>query len=306
MSVQPDTRNVIEIDSDLLRGVADAAAHAKEQSAIHFETEYKGFSQELVDTLTPEGPYAYTILAEVTPDGSVHLPILTTREDITEAYKSVRGASDLHAVDPITEIRGTWYTFVDSISRATNKSSGEYHEFQMLGLLPSGKGKGITGELLWVRVPRSALGGGDLGEISEQNEMHAREEVLKQYDRYLRALEVGDLEGVLATLHERGASAVRDYVNDTGTLTSLEGSDAHRAYYEALLSRYNILSADPLYRVTEDWYIFSETRFCVAPRETGRSEGKAWAFNTAEFFMPANDGRFIARIGHGTDRVPLD
>ena len=25
------------------------------------------------------------------------------------------------------------------------------------------------------------------------------------------------------------------------------------------------------------------------------------AFHTAEFFIPANDGRFIARIGHGTD-----
>jgi hypothetical protein len=37
----------------------------------------------------------------------------------------------------------------------------------------------------------------------------------------------------------------------------------------------------------------------------GPDAGRTLAFNTAEFLIPAADGRFIARIGHGTDLVPL-
>jgi hypothetical protein len=33
----------------------------------------------------------------------------------------------------------------------------------------------------------------------------------------------------------------------------------------------------------------------------GASPADVVTFHTAEFFIPANDGRFIARIGHGTD-----
>ena len=50
--------------------------------------------------------------------------------------------------------------------------------------------------------------------------------------------------------------------------------------------------------------MFAELRFTVVER-TGPDAGRAFAFNTAEFLIPAADGRFIARIGHGTDLAPL-
>jgi hypothetical protein len=99
---------------------------------------------------------------------------------------------------------------------------------------------------------------------------------------------------------------VRDYVNDTGTLTTLEGKDAHRDYYQAFFQKYEVVSVEPLYRVAEEWYIFAEVRITVRPRAGADDSGGSAAhdtiaFQTAEFHMPANDGRFIARIGHGTD-----
>jgi hypothetical protein len=89
---------VIDIDAGLLREGAEAAAHAAEQTTIHIEAEMVGLVPGLLETLKDEGPYAYSLLSDVGPDGSVTLPILTTREEIRDAYTMIRGASDLLGV----------------------------------------------------------------------------------------------------------------------------------------------------------------------------------------------------------------
>lgn len=291
--------HLIDVDPDMMGRHAEAVGHAYEQSITHVEAEIKGVIPELMDTLTPEGPYGYTIVPEVHPDGGVRLPILSTREEIEGAYRMIRGASNLLTVTPLTEIRGTWYTFQDNISRGELKSTGDRGAHRTLAMFPSGKGTGITGELVWIRVPPSALGGGEGVEVPSE-EMFRRENVYLQHERYLQALQVGDLDGVLATLHDRAASAVRDYVANTGALAALEGKDAHRAYYGAFFQRHDITSVEVLDRVAEDWYVFAELRITASVRQ-GEGAGSTVAFHTAEFHMPANDGRFIARIGHGTD-----
>lgn len=288
----------IDTDPGLLRHLAATTMHAHRQSVIHIDAEIKGVIPELMETLKEDGPYGYTIMPEVHPDGAVKLPIITTRDGIRQAYELVRGMSDLLAVNPLTEIRGTWYTFQDNISYGQLKGTDQRGASQTLALFPSSSADGITGELVWVRVPRSALGGGSPAEAPPKEEMHLREEVFQLHERYLGALQVGDVNGVLDVLHDRVASAVRDYVHDSGTVTSLEGKDAHRDYYRAFFDKYDVTSVEPLYRVAEDWYVFAEVRITATPR--GGSDGSI-AFHTAEFHMPANDGRFIARIGHGTD-----
>ena len=293
--------HVMDVDPELLRRSAAAATHALEQTTIHIEREIVGVIPPLMETLVPEGPYAYTILPEVLPDGSVKLPILTTRDEIEEAYKLIRGMANLLTVIPLTEIRGEWYTFQDNISRAELRSTGERGAVQTLGLFPSGRGTGITGELIWVRVPPSAMGARDHVPDParvDRDEVYAREEVFLLHERYLDRLRAADVAGVLDTLNDGVASGLRDYVNETGTLTTLEGKPAHRAYYQGLFDKYEILAVDALDRVAEDWYVFAEVRMTVRERDGGRRD---LAFHTAEFYMPANDGRFIARIGHGTD-----
>ena len=120
-----------------------------------------------------------------------------------------------------------------------------------------------------------------------------------QYGRFLDGLRANDLDAVLEPLHDLVASTTRDYVADTGTITDFSGKDVHRAYYEAYFARYDVRSVEVLTQVTEDWFVFAELRITVAPR----AGGDAVAYNTAEFWVPSRDGRFIARIGHGTEQA---
>jgi hypothetical protein len=291
--------SLTHLDADLLQKVADAGRHSAEQALIHIAGEIQGLVPELMDTLTPEGPYAYTVIPEVRPDGSVKLPVLTTREEIHEVYELITGMRELLSVSALTEVRGEWYTFQDSISRTRRKPTGELGSGHTIALFPSGKGTGITGELVWLRKPREQLGTPGATGSGVTEEMLVREEVFQLHQQYMNALRRGDVDGVLEVLNDGIASAIRDYVNETGTLMMLEGKAAHRDYYEAFFAKYEMISVEPFDRIAETWYVFAELRFTVRLRSTGEIR----TFNTAEFHVPANDGRFIARVGHGTALV---
>lgn len=291
----------IDVDPQVLALGAAASAHAAEQALIHIEAETKARNPELlvalVNTLTDEGPYAYTLLSQVRPDGSVVTPILTSREEIEDIYGVIRGMTDLHEVVGLTEIRGSWYLFQDSHTIGGPSGSDVRNDRQVLGIFPSGSGAGITGELVWLRTPRSLLGAPDEVDVTASDPLLARRQVYDQYERYLGALRANDFDGVLAVIHDGASSAVRDYVAETGTLLELVGKDAHRAWFRAFLDKYEVIDVQRLSQVTEDWYVFAELRFTVQPR----SGGSPMAFHTAEFHIPSKDGRFIARIGHGTE-----
>jgi hypothetical protein len=288
---------VIDTDAALLRESAAASLHAAEQTMIHIQAEMVGRVPELMDTLKDEGPYAYTIMPAIRPDGSASLPILSTREEIHGAYTMIRGASDLLSVEPMVEIRGSWYTFQEAYSRGRPKGSETVSENITLGLFPVSTGKGITGELVWIVRPRSVLGVGP-GRDEDKDAPQLRRELLQSHDHYVNALRNADVDSIVDTLNEGVASAIRDYVNDTGRLVGLEGKAAHRAYYRALFDKYAVCSVEILDRVVQDSYVFAELRFTVAG---SRPEAPTVAFYTAEFHVPANDGRLLARVGHGTD-----
>jgi hypothetical protein len=296
-----DVLSAIDIDPKTLEVVAAASAHAYEQAIVHINEEIKARDpanlSALIGSLAAEGPYAYTILAQVDADGSVTVPVMTTRDQIAAAYAVIRGMSDLHKVVGLTEVRGAWYLFQDAMTLGSSKGSDEVNTRRTLGLFPSGTGAGITGELVWVRVPRSQLGAPDDVEIVAEDDTHARLQVFEQYERYLDAMRANDMDLVLETVHDGVASAVRDYVDDTGTLVELSGKDAHRAWYQRFFDKLEVRSVEALCQVTEDWYVFAELRIEAALRESGGTV----VFNTAEFHVPAKDGRFIARIGHGTE-----
>ena len=166
-------------------------------------------------------------------------------------------------------------------------------------LFPSGAGPGITGELVWLRVPRARLGVPDEVDVIAEDALRRGGRCSISTRGISTVCARSDVDAVLATLHDGVASAVRDYVDDTGTLVELTGRSAHRSWYQALFEKYEIQSVQPLCQVIEDWYVFAELRVTAAPRNgTG-----AVAFHTAEFHIPAKDGRFIARIGHGTEPV---
>jgi hypothetical protein len=142
------------------------------------------------------------------------------------------------------------------------------------------------------------LGAGPAEKSAADDPLTFRRLLLSRHEGYCAALQAGDADAVMALLAEGVQGAVRDYVNDTGTLTGLEGSAANRAFYASLFRKYEILGVDLLHRVAQEWYLFAELRMTVRPRD---GSSGVLAFNTAEFFIPARDGRFILHVGHGTD-----
>jgi hypothetical protein len=302
-------RRVIDIDPELLQRSATAALHAAEQAAVHVDGEVACRDEsgvpKLLETLTPRGPWAWAIMPEIRSDGSVKVPIATTLEEIADWYRLTRGHSNVLGFEPLLEIRGAWYFFSEGISRSYVPSTRSYGETESIVLFPVTSTTGITGELAWWRMQRATLGRGEPdGQPSSKTDLELRRETLAQHDRYLHALRVADLEELIDTLHVDAQSAVRDYVDDTGTLVGLDGTNGHRTHYERLFDLFEIERVDLLHRVVQEWYMFAELRFTVRPR-TGVDAGHSVAFHTAEFLITAADGRFIARIGHGTDAAVI-
>jgi hypothetical protein len=289
---------VIDTDPKLLSESAVAALHSNEQATIHIDAEIVGLIPELMETLRDQGPYGYTLINEVHPDGSVKLPILTTADEIRDIYALIRGASNLLSVEPLVEKRGSWYVFHEAISTGQIKNTDlPPRETVTLALFPVSTDKGITGELVWIVRPRSELGARPDPENIPTDPVELRRDTLNLHTRQVQAFRDNDLDALLETLNEGVASAVRDYVHDTGALVSLTGKDEHREHYRAFFDKYTVESVDLLDRVVQETYAFAELRFTVTARNgSGMSN-----FHTAEFHAPASDGRFIARIGHGTD-----
>jgi hypothetical protein len=294
----------VDVDPKTLEVAAAASAHAYDQALIHVGEEIKARDPQnlsaLMASLAPEGPYAYTIMPRLLPDGAIQLPVLTTREEIHGAYEFIRGLSDLHEVIGLNEIAGAWYLFQDAMTVGGPKDTDTRNHRQTLGLFPSGAEAGITGELVWLRSPREGLGGPDDADaFAADDELHARHRIHSRYQNHLGGLRSNDLEALLEPIHDGAASAVRDYVAGTGALIELSGKGAHRDFYGALLAAFDIRDVRPIHLLTSDWYVFAELRI-TADRRDGSG---TVAFHTAEFHVPARDGRFIARIGHGTDPV---
>ena len=150
-----------------------------------------------------------------------------------------------------------------------------------------------------MRTDRALLGK-DLPLAEPKSPLEMRRHMVKLHDQFLQALRTNDAEGMAATFSEGCQSAVRDYIDDTGTITGLQGTDGLRRHYEAFFERYEVQSLDVLERASQEWYLFSEIRVEVEARDRG-SKGDRLAFHTASLFVPGREDRFIVHIGHGTD-----
>ena len=211
-------------------------------------------------------------------------------------YSWVHGTYLIDAFDPLLEIRGDWYTYFESLTTLGDKASGETIKMVNLVLLASGAGRGITGEISWTVDPEATRAAAKAAGTSLEQQRWQR---VVQHDRYLQGLRDGDVDGIVDLLGHDAQSIIRDYVNDTGALINLDGRDAHQEFYRALFEMYDIRSTDVLHRLSQDSYLFAETRISASPRH-GAEAGSDIAFNTAEWFAHGDDGTLV-RMGHGTD-----
>ena len=294
---------VIEIDSELLRRYAQASIHAGNEAWTHMEAEFVGNVDGLMKTLVDKEPLAYTIVPEIHPDGSVKSPISSTFKGVRECYVFVRGRSDLLNVELVSEIRGGWYDFQVGVNTgrvrdpALNPDKTQTNSVT-IGVFPVSKGKGITGELVWVMTPREKLGTGPAPAGSALSGFDGRRQLLALHKQLLDGYRANDVEAVLATMNDGVQANIRDYVGDTGTLIGIESKADYRAYLQAFFARFEVLQVDHLQRLTEDWFLFAETRMELRERS---GQAREFGIHTAEFFVPAKDNRIIVQTGHGTD-----
>ena len=137
-----------------------------------------------------------------------------------------------------------------------------------------------------------------------KDEYRKRRDFRNQHIRYLQSLQAADVDGMVADLDDGAASAVRDYVSESGVLIELNGRDGHRSYWQAFFDKYEVVSVDLLHRVAQDWYLFAEIRLTVRSRAHAAARSTL-AFHTAEIHAPARDGRVLACLGWGTDLATL-
>ena len=150
--------HVIDIDPELLARSAAAVRHSAEQGAIHMDGEMACLDvsgvPKLLETLTPNGPWAWAIMPQMRPDGTVMIPIATSLEEIAECYRAVRGRSNVLGFESLVEVRGAWYTFQEGVSRAYVPADDVRSETETIALFPVASTPGITGELAWWKMPR--------------------------------------------------------------------------------------------------------------------------------------------------------
>ncbi|MFT4234287.1 MAG: nuclear transport factor 2 family protein [Microbacterium sp.] len=289
----------IRLGDDLLHRRAAAAAHVAEQTRRHLQAEYNDDVDEILSTLAEEGPYAYTHPPQIDADGKINQKVETTFDGIRNVYHALHDGATVLPIESLIEIRGEWYTFHAGIGNGELKT-GKRTESDTLVIFPIGSSEGITGELFWWRpLPINE----DAPPAQGAPVTLSRRELLVEHNRLLDAFRTGDIEAIDASTDDNAKYSIRDYVDDTGTLIEIHNRDESRAYYERFYEKFDVLSVDIIYRIVEDWFLFTELRY-TARLKTGPDAGSEVAFNTAEFTAFAPDGRGLVRTGHGTDLEP--
>jgi hypothetical protein len=285
---------IFDLDAGLLRASADAAVHARRQTQRHLEAEFTNNVIQVMDSLVPEGPYAYTSMGAIRPgsEGKQGLSAITARDAVHEYYQRIHTETHTTEFVAVSEINAEWYTFYEGVATVRFNSLGQTLETTTLLLFPSGRGEGVIGEMVWER----SLGGPE-GDVDGNT---WRIGLVRTHDRLVEALVAGDVNGALSVFTPEHESVIRDYTTDTGELVALAGADAHRKWLESFLDLYDIVTADVIRRISQPSYLFTETSLVVRVRHGDRA-GRTVRFRVAGWYVPGADGRFKATVAYGTD-----
>ncbi len=263
----------------------------------HLEAEIADVVDDVMATLLPEEPYAYTITANTDapiPDGGIpYQPFVTSAADIRSGYELVHRYFAICRLHAVAEIRGDWYAFIHGLGEHRVKATGQIMQLPTLVLFPTMGKCGLTGELFWVR---SGVGAPYVGD--REGLLATETAILARHDELLDRLRKADAVGIAGLFHPDAQIGIRDYVNDTGTLAGMHSADEYRLHLEQFFSRFQIHEISVIQRLVTDWFAFAELLWVVEDR-TG--PGPKCSFYTAEHSEVRPDGLFASLIGHGTD-----
>jgi hypothetical protein len=199
----------------------------------------------------------------------------------------------------LSEVRGSWFVFAEAFSHMRVKETSEEHHFENVLMLPVTTGPGITGEIAFWNMGRDKLGK-DLALAPALSSLDMRRNLIVLHDRYLDGLRTSDADAMVEAFSPSAQAGLRDYVEDSATLTHLNDLDGMRRHHRAFFEQFEVQAVDVLERVVQDWYLFAEVRVEAVAR-IGPHAGDRVAFHTGELFIPGRENKFMVQLGHGTD-----
>ena len=286
---------------------ARAAAKCGVLSWDHVEAEWTQDVPKILATLEPGGPYTWTLPNNMFFPGpdELHFYSATTLEEIEQQYIEMRNYVEVLGWEATTEIRSGWYSMTHGVSRLHDVAADEFLELESIVMFPVGE-KGILGEVQigdlgvtrenrWPEVPSQP------GEIPlPAKRLHA----LRLHNDFVEALKAKDVAGVMATMRDDVATAIRSYLTDDYTVVSTTGGEELAAHYTELFDRFDVIDIDLVNRIAESWFVFAELYWTVEYR-TGDRAGERVEFCTADIAPIDPDGKFWVRTGAGTDPIAV-
>lgn len=271
----------------------------------HIESEYLDVVEDVLETLVPDGPYAYTVSPGTVaaasgvalPPGTIpHQTFVSTREGLRESYESLHRFSAVQRMEAIAEIRGEWYVFFYGLGEGLVKPTGQLVYSPTMLLFPTMGKDGITGELFWSRT-----GVGPFYDGGREGPLAIQTAILAKHEALIEALRNADTAAV-AGFYDPGAQfGIRDYLSDAPDLVDLHSAEEYRSYLDRFFARFHVLDIGLAQRLVQDWFAFCELLWVVEDRETGRR----LRFYTADHAEMRPDGVFASRIGFGTDPIEI-
>lgn len=286
--------SVKEIDSETI----DGRVKSGNVAWTHIESEFLDVVDDIIGTLVPNGPYAYTLPWAYPEDDSVpHQVFATDMPTLRAAYEDMHRFSVVRSMQAVSEIRGDWYTFCYGLGEGMLKPTGEVTFAPTAVIFPTMGQSGITGELIWRRSAR-----GDYYTGGREGPLAVESAALAKHEAYLDCLRGQDAAGAAALHHPDAQVGIRNYADDDAVFIGMHSAADYRTYLEKLFARYELLDVQMVERVVQDWVVFAELLWVV--REKGGS-GAAAKFHTVDISEIRPDGLFASRIGHGTEAASV-
>lgn len=272
---------------------ADRLVENGERVYRHEVSELSPDVNYVMTTVTPESQLTWArnlcwSLPWPDAEGRLKIGIRTTASEIRDFYERQRRLTQLTVLPfQTTDLRTDWYVFHESTEAPIDHpATGGHSDIDFAALFVLDGSDGISSEIGWGRTARV-----DGLRLTEKR---------ARLVAYLEALRRQDATALAAMFTDGAQGAVRAYFGYDRPFVPLDGRDAIRQHYERLFAAADLVAADVAQSLVRDWYLFYELRLQLRPR-SGERQGKTLQTRVAEFLAMADDGRFEARCGYGTE-----
>lgn len=286
-------------------GEAEAQVRTIAHVERHVRAEESNDIDEIMDSITKEARF----VVPVADASGRTFQIITTHQGVRRYYEDSRNSYEIVRSLHLKQIATDWYVFYESMAttrpvqvvNGARKIGGEQTGNSIV-LFPTTR-DGIIGEMPWGRFSGLAVEGARKANGASPLPMLQRRNT-QVHDRFLSALQAGDVDGVLAPLADDFLLATRNYYLTGGPFFSGRGKPAARKYLEAMYRSVDVLGITILNRIIHDWYTFAE--LLLRLRHKGAllgvpPTGAEFHVRTAAMYPMTEDGQIAGEVGYGTD-----